>query len=55
MFCFERAGDADCCPDCASMNVRSSTEKEAEEYRRNRAEAERIYAQEKKYKASGVG
>jgi hypothetical protein len=30
------------------MNVRYATEKEAGEYRQNRAEADRVYAQEKK-------
>jgi hypothetical protein len=50
-FCFERLGDAERCPDCASMNVRYATDKEAEEYRNNRAEADRAYAHEKQGKA----
>ncbi len=53
-FSFERAGDADRCPDCANLSVRYATDKEAEEYRRNRAEADRLYAQEKKGKALGT-
>ena len=53
-FCFERAGDADRCPDCASMNVRYASNQEADEYRQNRAEADRVYAQEMKGKALGT-
>ncbi len=53
-FSFERAGDADRCPDCASMSVRFATEREIEEHRQNRDEADRLYAQEKKGKALGI-
>ncbi len=47
-FYFERSGDASQCPDCAGMNVSYATDKETEEHRQNRAEADRVYAKEKK-------
>ena len=47
-FCFERASDPDRCPDCGGGNVRYASKTEAEEYKCNRVEADRVYAQEKK-------
>lgn len=38
LFCFERAGNIESCPDCASMSVRLADSEEEAEYRRNRAE-----------------
>jgi hypothetical protein len=38
LFCFERAGAADSCPDCGKTGVRDATIEEIAEYERNKAE-----------------
>jgi predicted nucleic acid-binding Zn-ribbon protein len=50
-FPFERASEPDQCPDCGGKNVRYASEKEVEEYKQNRAEADRLYAKEQKGKS----
>jgi hypothetical protein len=47
-FSLDRSGNADQCPDGGGRNVRVATDAEAAEHRRNREEADRAYAQEKK-------
>ena len=37
-FAFERRGDVDACPDCGHPNVKHASDKEVEEYLRNREE-----------------
>jgi ssDNA-binding Zn-finger/Zn-ribbon topoisomerase 1 len=39
-FTFSRAGKVEDCPDCGKQAVREATEKEKEEYKKNRAEYE---------------
>jgi len=39
LFCFERAGEVEICPDCAAANIRLATDEEAAEYERNKAES----------------
>lgn len=41
LFCFERAGKVDICPDCAAANIRLATDEEAAEYGRNKEESNR--------------
>lgn len=38
LFCFERVGVIENCPDCGNANVRHASTEEEAEYRRNRAE-----------------
>ena len=38
LFCFERTGAVENCPDCGAMCIRDADNEEAAEYRRNRIE-----------------
>lgn len=38
LFCFESVGEPERCPDCGGINVRYTTDEEAAEYARNKAE-----------------
>lgn len=48
LFCFERTGSIENCPDCGNMNVRYATDAEAAEYRHNREESREISEQGEK-------
>ena len=37
LFCFERKGPINNCPDCGKPGIRDATEKEAAEFRQNKA------------------
>jgi len=40
LFCFERTGEVEECPDCAKKSIRYATEDEIAEYRQNKAECD---------------
>jgi uncharacterized Zn finger protein (UPF0148 family) len=44
-FIFKRTGKVESCPDCGKEAVREATDKEKEEYKRNRDEYEQIEKQ----------
>ncbi len=41
LFCFERTGEVETCPDCGAASVRFATDEESAEYRKNREESGR--------------
>ena len=46
-FTFRRSGEIENCPDCGKPAVREATDKEKEEYRKNRAEYDKTEKQKK--------
>lgn len=48
LFCFERKGDVDVCPDCGLMFVRDATDDEILEHKRIRKELDGELAQDEK-------
>ena len=47
-FTFKWSGKIEACPDCGKLAVREATEKEKDEYRKNQAEREKIWEQNRK-------
>ena len=47
LFCFERKGEVEACPDCAHLFVREANEDEIAEYLQNHEMAELEFAERK--------
>lgn len=45
-FTFSRTGNVESCPDCGKLSIREATDKEKDEYKKNREE----WDKEKKFK-----